>query len=275
MLPEKAGLWAADGPVRTFTGRDLFSYIDGAAEVYLAYGFSHVTTRRYTREGWPRIAADVFDMGSAADAFGVFSFERMGPEAGVGQGSEYGGGMLRFWKGRYFACVSCPKESPEVRETVMGLGKAIAAQLPAPRAGLPRVVRLLPTQGLQADRVRFFHQHGSLNYQYFLATANILKLGRETDVALGSYGVGKGPRARLLLARYPSEARAKEAQASFLEAYLSGADRTGLVRLEDGGWCGARRFGAYLAIVLDGPSRNAAGVLLRRVSGRINEVKGR
>jgi hypothetical protein len=103
--PEAAG-WKWDREGATFKGESLYDYIDGAAEVYLAYNYRQASVRRYVKPNQPDIIADVYQMGSSEDAFGVFSLEHQDPEAGIGQGSEFGGSLLRFWKGRYFVTVA-------------------------------------------------------------------------------------------------------------------------------------------------------------------------
>lgn len=268
VLPEGAGLWKAEGPAKTYDRRTLYDYIDGSAEVYLAYGFQRLSTRRYVREGQPAITADVFDMGSPADAYGVFSFERMGASVGVGDGSEYGGGMLRFWQGSYFVCVSAPKETEAIKQGILALGRRISAALPKPGSRPPKLISLLPPHGLREDRVRYFHQHGSLNYHYFLSTENILKLGADTEAALAQYEIGEA-KARLLIVHYPSQRRAQEAMEGLRASYLEGVGTAGLVQLEDGKWAGARRRGTYLIVVLESTNRSLAERLLQESVKRL------
>jgi hypothetical protein len=61
---------------------------------------------RYEKADSPTLTLDIFDMGTAEDAFGIFSFERDGEDVAIGQGSDYAGGMLRFWKDRYFVFIT-------------------------------------------------------------------------------------------------------------------------------------------------------------------------
>ena len=52
------------------------------------------------------------DMGRDSEAFGIFSRNRQGPEAGIGQGSEYRSGYLVLWQGPYFATVYTDRQIP-------------------------------------------------------------------------------------------------------------------------------------------------------------------
>jgi len=77
-FPQEAAGWKWDGKDRVYNSRTVFDYIDGAAELFLAYGFKDLTVRRFEKLGQPPIIAEVYEMGSPEDAYGVFSFERQG-----------------------------------------------------------------------------------------------------------------------------------------------------------------------------------------------------
>jgi len=113
LLPREFSGWEATGSGVVYDRDTLFDYIDGGAELYLAYDFRRMLACRFERDGHPAIVADVFDMGSSEDAFGVFSTERQDPEAGIGQGSEYAVGLLRFWRGRFFVRCGPRRRRPQ------------------------------------------------------------------------------------------------------------------------------------------------------------------
>ena len=141
--PAEADGWKWDREVATFKGESLYHYIDGAAEVYLAYRVQRVSVRRYLKAGQPDIVAEVYQMASSEDAFGVFSLEHQDPEAGIGQGSEFGGSLLRFWKGRFFATVLGEGTGKEMEGAVLSLGRAMAAGIKE-TGEPPQLLRCLP-----------------------------------------------------------------------------------------------------------------------------------
>ena len=112
--PSASEGWKWDGKDEVYESRAIFNYIDGAGELYLAYNFKNLIVRQFEKTGFPHITAELYDMGSANDAYGIFSFERQDEDAGIGQGSEFGGGLLRFWKGKFFVSVYADGEGPEV-----------------------------------------------------------------------------------------------------------------------------------------------------------------
>ena len=105
-LPGDATGWRAADDDQVFDTETIFSYIDGHAEVYLAYGMKRCIARRYAGpDGEPDIIVDLYELASDADAFGVFTHDRDGEEVEVGQDGLYRHGWLSFWQGRWFGSV--------------------------------------------------------------------------------------------------------------------------------------------------------------------------
>jgi hypothetical protein len=247
---------------RSFDAETIFEYIDGAGEVYLSYNMRALFARRFKAEGKPALIADLFDMGTPDDAFGVFTHDLDGEDGATGQGSTYKGGLLSFWKGRYFVSVYTEDETPESRSAVFAVSAMIDRAI-RETGEKPDLVRTLPPEGLAAASVCFFHNHSVLNYHFFVADENILGLGRDTAAVLAAYGDGP-ERTRLLVVRYPDAARASAGLAGFAKAYLPDADGSGLAKTEDGKWAGARKGGDRVIVVFGASSRARAEDLIRK-----------
>jgi hypothetical protein len=264
--------WKWDGKQETYDAQSIFKYIDGAAEVYLAYNFQGLKVGHYDREGRPKLIADVYRMGTAEDAFGVFSFERQDDDAAIGQGSEFGGGLLRFWKGSYFVTVYADGEAPDAERAVLDLGKAIAAAI-GETGSPPDIVRALPGEeaGLVDRSVRFVRSHVLLNQRFFVSHDNILGLDRKTGVALATYVRGNR-QVTLLAIRYPDEAKAVAALTAFRNAYMPEAATTGTIRTEDATWTSSEREGTLLLVVFGASAEADARALLKSA---LQRSKGR
>ena len=74
-LPESAEGWRK-GATEVYGPTDLFSYINGGAELYISFQFRALISQPYVRDDGAEVRLDIFDMGSAASAFGVFSHSR-------------------------------------------------------------------------------------------------------------------------------------------------------------------------------------------------------
>jgi hypothetical protein len=265
-IPPTIGPYLSEAD-QTFDAETIFDYIDGAGEVYRSYNMVSLVARRFIKDGKPDIVVDAFDMGAAADAFGVFTHDLEGQDAGIGQGSSYKAGLLSFWKDRYFLSVYAEEETAETRELVLELGRRIARAIPAEGAK-PALLGFLPAAGLDPREVRFFHNFSILNSHYFVADTNVLMLDQTTAAVLAPYG-GKGRGSRLLIVAYADAGSAAKAGESFARAYMPEAGGTGTVKTENGRWTAVRLFDRFVVILFDGETEAAASGLLDEVGGLI------
>lgn len=262
-LPSQIGIWTAEPKDRIYDTETIFSYIDGAGEVYRAYNMRNCLSRRYTSPNAPAIVLDIFDMGTSEDAFGVFTHDRDGRAVDVGQGALYRPGWLSFWKGRFFVSIYIEKETEAAKEAISDLSRVVASLIKdqGPKPGL---LLKLPPEGLQSRSIRYLHHHTLLNYHFYLADENILNLGQHTDAVLAVYQ-RSGKRAHLLLVFYPNVEKAAEAHKTLLRHYLPEAKSTGAVLLEDGKWSATGLKNKFLTVVLEADTRRLAENLLREV----------
>lgn len=261
-LPARVGEWRKPAQPIYYDRKTLYDYIDGGAELYLAFDFVRATTFAYTAgrgDEIDEIKVDVFDMGSPRGAFGVFAHGREAMAAEVGQGSEYGGGLLTFWKHRWFVSVLGYPETESKRQAVYELGRAIAALIPE-TGEPPAILTALPKPGLVEASARTFHHHLLQNDYVFVSHENPLRIGKGTEAVLARYA-RQGERHVLMLVDYPTEAAARKAQRGFLGSVLGGATAA----KQGDRWAGLKRTGKRLVIALAAPSRQAVNQTLSEV----------
>jgi hypothetical protein len=262
-LPSEAGGWKWDEKEMKYDSRTLFKYIDGAAELYLAYGFQNLTVRRFEKLNQPPLIIELYEMASSEDAYGVFSFEHQDETVGIGQGSEFGGGLLRFWKGKYFVSVYAEGEGAEIESGILKMGGAAANSIPA-TGPEPKLVGFIPGKdlGLVDKSVRYLKSHVLLNQRFFVAHQNILNLNRKTEAVLAQYLQDK-QKTQLLLIRYPDSKEAGDAYQSFMKVYLPDAGGKDRSKTEDGKWTFSRQRNEFVLIVFGAPTEAAAEALLK------------
>jgi len=263
-LPGSIGGWTRAAPPVVYTPQNLSTYIDGGAELYLSYNFRQALSLKYKTTGKDEITVDIFEMGTSADAFGVFAHSRETIDSTVGQGSEYAAGLLTFWKDRYYVSILAYPETPAKKDVVFTLGRTIADSIEG-RGTLPPIISLLPAEGLAPQSVRYFHHYIWLNSFYFVSDENVLDIGNDTPAALGTYKQG-GVGLVLLLVRYPSAARAEAAAARFRKDFLGGAPGD-LREMKGGRWSGLLRRGDLIAVVFNAPAADAVRAMFIRIKG--------
>jgi hypothetical protein len=147
---EKAKL-AALAPGKTephFYLSNLFEYIDGGADVYLQYGLAGMVHQEY-RAGDTDITTDIYDMGDALHAFGMYAAERSPDYQFIPMGAEgySNDGMLNFLRGRYYVKLLGFSDSGKSAIPLEAAARAISLMIGGSRA-LPQPAPWLPQRGM-------------------------------------------------------------------------------------------------------------------------------
>jgi len=210
--------WAKDGEPQEYEGEDLYTYIDGGAEIYQEYGFRRVILQDYKNAKGKSVSLEIFEMETPAAAFGMFTFKRSGSgkTVSLGAGAELEAYYLNFWKGRFLVTLT---GFDEARETIDGL-LAVAGVVDSKirdQGAVPGLVGALPEKGLRSGSVKYLKGLLGLNNIYPFYSARGLGF---TEAARGVYENG----ATLLILDYGS-ADARARAWIDLRAYLSESDR--------------------------------------------------
>jgi len=255
-IPRQFGEWKSDGKTQSYDRQTIYKYIDGGAELYLAYDFRQVSSRKYTGPNNGEIVMDIYDMGTSADAYGIFSSEREDAEAGIGQGSDYGGGLLRFWKGSMFVSILAVSGGEKAEKAVLELGKIMDKVLPS-TGSEPTIMKYIPKENLDMKRTRYFHTSLVLERKYYIANENILFLNPKTDCLLAEYPINDKDAMLLLYIRYENYSEAKKAYDNFIKVYMPEA-KDGLAQMENKKWTMAVLDQNIVRIVFEAPEKKNA-----------------
>ena len=191
--------WTVAEPVRVYDHDHLFDLVDGQAEAFFAYNFRQVAVQRYQNAQGERVDAEVWQLATPADAFGLFTASASGEPVALGnEGDSEPGRRLSFWQECYTVHVSArqPRDDAILSSFATAISKAL------PTGGTrPELVSRLPQAGLATRGYIYFRHEISIQDQVWLGGKNILGLGEGTDGVLGRYTLG-GQTARLLLVQY-------------------------------------------------------------------------
>jgi hypothetical protein len=255
-----------DGDARLYEDKKLFDYIDGGAELYFEYGFEQACVQRYkAKEGG--VTVEIYQMDTAASAYGVYSFDTQGEHPSIGQDATYAQGLLAFWKGRY--CVRALADTEHFKDCLLALGQAIAKKIPQ-EGERPAILAFLPPQWVVANSLLYFRGPIALNNSYFLAHQDVLSLSTGADGVTFVYKPEAQP-LRVIVVRYAGRPEAQEAfkslraagvikQGSLKEGLLLGKSRKG--------YGGAFLSEDLVVLVLDGKTRESVTRALRSLPYR-------
>jgi len=291
VLPLAIGEWTRSDSPKTVTAENIFDYMNGAGELYLGYRFDRCDVYEYRAESQKEILVELYQMKTSDDAFGLLSLDWGGTAVDLDPGSLkadrtdaiwpralYGEGLLRLRSGRIYARVMATQETPESREAVLSLGRAVLQGRES--FSHPKLLETLPevlSTGweLRRDRASYFRTHLVLNSLYYLSHQNILDLDLACEAVATLYekedSAQKRTRIQFLLVKYPDGKRAREGLARFSAAYLpehpfvSGPgdswEAMDTVSLEDG-WMAYKLQGKRIFFVFECPDRKTARTLM-------------
>ena len=211
--------WTPTGDAEIFDSENLYDLVNGQAESFFAYGFEQVAVRHYESAEGAKLDVEVWQLATPADAYGLFTAQRAGTSATIGNdGDADPGRRLTFWQDRYVAHVRARQEVDDA--DLQALAEAVSAALPS-GGEHPALMGHLPTDGLVAHSAIFFHEEISIQGDLWLGGENLLGLSPETDGALARYDVG-GAVARLLLVQYPDAEAASAGLAALDSSQVGG-----------------------------------------------------
>ena len=211
--------WTPAGDAETFDSENLYDLVNGQAESFFAYGFEQVAVRHYENAEGTRLDVEVWQLATPADAYGLFTAQRAGTPATIGNdGDADPGRRLAFWQDRYVAHVRARQEVNDA--DLQALAEAVSAALPS-GGERPTLMDHLPPDGLVAHSAIFFHEEISIQSDLWLGGENLLGLSPETYGVLARYDVG-GAMARLLLVQYPDAEAALAGLAALESSQVSG-----------------------------------------------------
>ena len=161
--------WKCTGAPATYDPANLYELVDGEAELYFPYGFKRVIAITYASPSEPKdcIEAEVYEMGSTLDAFGVYSNYREADSKALQLGTDGFGGSTQamFYQERFFVKIRARGTSAENRQALMPCAQGVSAKLPK-NTPPPEELELLKYPGLVERSQQYFAQ-SLLGYDFF------------------------------------------------------------------------------------------------------------
>lgn len=121
LLP-KVEDWKYSEEPQNFIPANLYEYINGAAEIYIAYDFKELIVGQYEKDKEAEEASlsiEIYDMGNEKNSFGIYSAERFSESQFIPVGNQgyLEEGTLNFVIGRYYIkllCFDCGENSDAI-----------------------------------------------------------------------------------------------------------------------------------------------------------------
>ena len=244
-LPDPAAIGGTAVGQPAFYGDNLFEYIDGGAEAYHQYEFVGLVHQKY-RVGDVELTADIYDMGNALNAFGIYASERAPGYHYIAMGAEgyLDDPVLNFLQGPCYIKLSAATKTAKSASVLDTAARSISAKIGTGKA-LPATFAVFPATNRVARSERFVRT-SPLGHDYLapMFQVDYSIAGKKLTAALSEAGNGGEAAAR---ARRLEDHFAKAGKTGAATAVVPGAVR-GSSRY-DGDMVWAVR-GRFLALVI-------------------------
>lgn len=281
----------------TFGETGIYNYMNGAAEIFLEFGFDRGCAAEYEDNG-KRLAVELFKMKSADAAYGLYTMSNYSSEIAEKARSGYkinekasstskknlksdyynlvGDVAIEFFKGNIYGRIAIDQED---RFTLMSFTNRILASIPK-GASRPKALGYLPV----IDRI-----HGSERYAAGIIGMNqILDLGRGdiwghksgTQIVAAEYRISSGSYYSMTVIKYRSENIVKDRYNQLKDLFnnwegyrptaippIQGNPEVFLVRTPDNEYMGFRWLGERIEIFYNMKSPNNFRMILEKDPG--------
>ena len=123
--------WEKTSDTRVFAANDLWKYIDGDAEQYIAAGVVTTSTSDYKYQGQLEAVVDVYTMGAPEGARKILStgLTKDVKTVQLGDEGEENAQSVTFRKGSYLVRIVAYESTPDTPQALMALAHGIDAKL--------------------------------------------------------------------------------------------------------------------------------------------------
>jgi len=149
--------WTMTEEPSSYFPETLFEFINGAAEIYLAYDFKELTVTQYGQKGsTASMSVEIYEMSNETNAFGIYGAERFPNNnfISIGVQGYVEEGMLNYLIGKYYVKLLCFEGGDRYGEYLDLFAKAIAEKTQG-QTTFPALLNHFPREGLVANSEKF------------------------------------------------------------------------------------------------------------------------
>jgi len=153
--------WKLEGKSYRYIPQNLYEYINGAAEFFIAYGFIELIGANYFSASGERdfLIIDIYNMGNKLNAFGVFQLRKdtQASSLNIGTASVGSDNYISLYKDRFYVVIQAYIISKKDKEVIKAMASSVAELLPGENS-LPMELSYLPEKGRIAGSERYIRR---------------------------------------------------------------------------------------------------------------------
>lgn len=196
--------WKKSRSMRRFIEKDLFNYINGAAELFHEFGFEELWVQRYKKEE-KEITLEIYRMESPEAALGIYLMKcgDETPAEGISVRNSGSRFQLIVVKGSYFVQVNNPDGNETFLPVMVVLIRHLLESIPEERP--VTLFGFLPKENLVSGSELIIRGPYALQPIFTFGEGDILRLGGKIFGVVGDYKDCYGDVFTRLIILYPDE----------------------------------------------------------------------
>jgi hypothetical protein len=141
-----------------FVPENLWDFIDGAADTYLALGFVDLHVAEY-KKGKDVIKLEIYRHSNHTMAFGIYTSERSSSYSFMNLGSQgyFVDGAINFFKGNYYVKIRTYSGKPKILSSEQSLAKIVEGMLTG-ETDMPTMLSKFPGEGKKLNEETFINE---------------------------------------------------------------------------------------------------------------------
>lgn len=199
-LPELQGFKKTTNyPV--YTPDNLWDFINGAADTYLALGFEDLHVAEYTK-GKNVIKLEIYKHKDNIQTFGIYASERSPSFQFLNLGAQgyKADGSLNFFKGNYYVKIRTYSKSEKVLQSLETLALRVADMLPG-ESVMPRTLSDFPSNGRKQNEETYIKE-SVLGHEFLQGAFKAVYSIGESEVSIYIFDRNSTEESRKTVAEY-------------------------------------------------------------------------
>jgi hypothetical protein len=167
--------WKMIDQPKLFVGEQLFSFIDGGADIYMEFGFDKVLAVKYSNNAKDIIQVEIYEMIDNKAAYGIFTSmsSPKGIKVDYGLDALFSNYYLIFWKGSYYVTIIGNNTKQEVIDGIKKIGKSIDEEITC-TSEKPELINLLSLENVSFDDIKYMRGNIALDSFYIFDVGDVL-----------------------------------------------------------------------------------------------------
>jgi hypothetical protein len=194
--------WKFTSEPQVYIGDNLFSLIDGGADLYLEYGFTQVVSAQYADPSLNNIQVEIYEMTDASSAYGIFSITQQTLEwvKQFGKLSTVNQDYISFWKSKYYVILSWSSKQHLDEPKMARLANLIGQKIPDV-GNYPDLLQAFQDDNI-SSKVIYLKGNLALSNFYYFDYKDVFKIQEALAYSLDNY--------KKIIIKYPDQEKAIE-----------------------------------------------------------------